>query len=143
MAYILQNAIKINHNGNEVILNSRLENECQKYKNKNVSIYITGGKRKFIGNYESIDDVIIEDLRLTYDSELDVLYENMLWAVAQHNENKSYFKWIFAKYLPLQKLERILEEQYNILNPYVYNVVKYIYNQKIEQTNYTSVHSYI
>ena len=143
MSYILQNAIEIYHNGNKTILNSRIDNYPQTYSSKNLKITINGGKRRFDGHYESFGNVIIKDLRLTYDSSLEELYERLLWANTIHENNKSYFKWIYAKDLPILKLERILEEGYKYLNPYIYNVIKYIYNTKVAESEFTHQNSYL
>jgi hypothetical protein len=133
MSFILQNAIQIFHDGNSIILNSRIDNVPQTYINKNVRVFINGGKRKFEGIYESFGNVIIKDLRLTYDSTLDELYNNLIWSYIIHDENdKSYFKWMFAKELPIAKIEKILEDNIEYLNPYIYNVFKFIYNERIQ-----------
>jgi len=127
--YILQNAIQIFHDGNTVILNSRNNGMPLVYNANGTEISIDGGRTSFIGTYTDINDINIKDLRLTYDSDMDDFYNKLLWADTQNDELFSYYKWVFVKDLPIQKL-KILVEEYQDIHPYIYKAIKYIYNIK-------------
>jgi len=134
MAYIIQNAIQIFHNGNSIILNSRFENDLQKYEYNGTVIQINGGKTKFIFETKNLDESItIKNLSLTYDSSINDLTEMLLWAHQIHINNKVILQWDFAKNLKKEKIEIMLEDNfatYNTVNPYVYKVLSYIYNEQ-------------
>ena len=130
MSYILQNAVIVHHKGNAIILNSRHEGIPETYKYSNKSINIDGGKIRFIGDYDiSNNDVIVEDLRLTYDSPIEDMIAKLLWVKLTEVNNKHTFTWIFANELPICKLERLLEDTY-ITNPQIFRTLKQIYNEK-------------
>lgn len=131
--YILQNAIQIFHNGNAVILNSRTDGIPEVYAHGNKRIYINGGRKRFDGIYKH-KDLLIKDLRLTYDSTQEELINRLLWADSRRSEFP-HFVWVFAKNLPIPKLQRILEESCNSIHPYIYKALNTIYQNKLSNSS--------
>ncbi len=124
MAYILQNAIQVSYKGKQTILNSRFANEFLSINLDGVEVYITGGKDRFEGTYESEwPDIAIENLCLTYSSSIEEVADKLLWFDFKSNS------WVRVKDLPVNKLLKVIEEGH--ANVYIYKAIKFIYFSSI------------